>query len=52
VAKQGEFVGPVVRTATSFDDDMGSRQLLEEGDQLRAAEIGPQHRPVLLIDTV
>jgi len=30
----------------------GGGKLREEGDQLRAAEIDPQHRPILLIDAV
>ena len=52
VAERGQFASPMMRAATGFQGDVGGRELLEEGYHLRAAEIDPQHRPVLLIDAV
>ena len=48
----GQFACPVVSAATGFHGDLSGRELLEEKIHLRAAEIDPQHRPVLLIDAV
>jgi hypothetical protein len=52
VAKRGQFASPMVSTATGFHGNLGGGKLHEEGDDLRAAEIHPQHRSILLIDAV
>ena len=52
VAERGQFAGPMVTAAVGFHGNLGGRKLREEGGQLRAAEIDPQHRPLLLIDAV
>ena len=41
VAERGQFAGPIMSAATGFHGDLGGRQLLEEGDHLRTAEIDP-----------
>src|SRR5271165_6861093 len=52
VAERDQFAGPIMSAATGFQGDLGAGKLRKEGDQLRAAEIDPQHRPILLIDAV
>jgi hypothetical protein len=52
VAKLGQFAGPVMGTAAGFQGNDDGRELLEEGDYLRAAEVGAQDRPLLLIDAM
>src|SRR5215213_1695290 len=52
MAKRGQFAGPMVSATAGFHGDLRRRQLGEKGDHLRAAEIDPQHRPVLLIDAM
>jgi hypothetical protein len=42
----------MVSAAAGFHGDFGRRELGEEGDHLRTAEIDPQHRPILRIDAV
>src|ERR1700689_1540341 len=41
-----------MRAAAGFQGDFGRWEFLEERDHLRAAKIGSQNRPVLLIDPV
>src|SRR5271166_4849129 len=52
VAERDQFAGPIMSAATGFHGDLGGGKLREEGDQLRAAEIDAQHRPILLIGAV
>ena len=52
VAERDQFAGPMMSATTGFYGYLGGWELREEGDHLRAAEIDPQHRTVLLIDAV
>jgi transposase len=52
VAKRDQFASPMVSAATGFHGNLGGGKLREEGDELRAAEIDPQHWSVLLIDAM
>src|SRR5208337_6585 len=52
VAKGGQHSSPVMRTGARFQGDLGRGQLLEEGDHLRAAKIGSQHRMARLVDAM
>jgi hypothetical protein len=48
VTERGQLARPMVSAGTSLHGDLGGRQLLEESNYLRAAEIDPQHRSVFL----
>ena len=41
VAERGQFASPIMGGATGFQGDDGGRQLPEEGNHLRTAEIDP-----------
>jgi hypothetical protein len=50
--KSRAFASPMVSAATGFHGNLGGGKLSEEGNELSAAEIDPQHWSVPLIDAM
>src|ERR1700722_19121900 len=52
MAEGSQFPSPIMRTAACFHDQLGGRELLEEGRHLGATEIGLQYISAGVIDAV
>src|ERR1700722_14221647 len=52
VTERDQLASPMVSTAAGFHCNLCGKKPREEWDHLCAAEIYPQHRPLLLIDTM
>ena len=52
VAKGAEFSSPVMGTSAGLHGDLGGGKFPEEGDHLRAAEVGSRYSPAGVVDAV